>query len=178
MRVAVVADSTCDLPAALCERYGIRIIPVTINFGTESYPDDGQSLPRSVFYARFVRYDPLPTTAAFSVGQAEAVFREALAEADHVIAVHIPRSISSLIESAQQAAAQIGNRQVTVFDTGSLSMGAGWLALIAGELAAAGKAPADILGALEDARARLRVWAGLDTLEHLRRSGRDRSPAV
>jgi DegV family protein with EDD domain len=62
--------------------------------------------------------------------------------------------------------------QVTVVDTGSVSLGQGWQVIAAAEAAAAGANLHDVLAAIESAKARVRLWAALDTVEYLRRSGR------
>lgn len=172
MRVRIVTDSPSDVPPHLLEKYQIEVIPVYINFGAESYLDNESSLPRAEFYRRLKIGHPMPTTAASSEGDAERLMRDILKDADHVVAVHIAPSISSEFNSSRLAAEAIGNDKVFVFDSGSLSLGSGWLAIIAAEKAAEGADPQTILSTLKSAKERLRVWAFVDSLEYLRRSGR------
>ncbi len=88
-----------------------------------------------------------------------------------ILSIHIARDLSALIDGAHLAA-QEAPVPVTVFDSGSLSLGVGFLAWSAAEVAADGAAVAQILPLLRDLRKRTHVVAVLDTLEYLRRSGR------
>ena len=58
MTTGIVTDSTCDLPPAIIERFGIAVVPLYINFGRESYLD-GVDLSREAFYARLPECDLL-----------------------------------------------------------------------------------------------------------------------
>lgn len=173
MSIGIVTDSACDVLPDLVERYHIRVIPVYINFGAqESYLDDGVQITKLGFYQRLPSANPLPTTAAPSVGEAEAALRQALEQYEHVIAIHIGHNVSGTIGSSRVAAQSIGGERITVFDTGSLSMGAGWQVLIAAELASQGADLVTILRTLESAKQRTRLWAVPNTMDYLRRSGR------
>ncbi len=39
MAIQIVTDSTCDLSKSLIEEHGIRVVPLTVNFGEESFAD-------------------------------------------------------------------------------------------------------------------------------------------
>ena len=62
MTIRIVTDSTCDLPQDLVEAYGITVVPLYINFGSEGYLD-GVEITRPSFYQRLPESDPFPTTA-------------------------------------------------------------------------------------------------------------------
>jgi len=169
--VGVVTDSACDLPDGLAAQLGIEVVPLYINFGSESYLD-GIELTREAFYGRLVRAEHLPTTATPGPRRfAQAYERLAAAGATEILSIHIARDLSALIDGAHLAA-QEAPVPVTVFDSGSLSLGVGFLAWSAAEAAADGAAVAQILPLLRDLRKRTHVVAVLDTLEYLRRSGR------
>lgn len=171
MRVGIVTDSTCDLPDEIVDRLGIEVLPLYINFGNESYLD-GIELSREAFYARLPSAERPPTTAmpgphAF----VQAYSNLADAGATEVISIHVSRSLSALLETAQLAARE-SPVPVTLFDSGSLSMGLGLITASAAEAAAQGADVATILSLVSDLRKRTHVVAVLDTLEYLRRSGR------
>jgi DegV family protein with EDD domain len=171
MTIRVVTDSTCDLPEEIAAQYGITILPLYINFGLESYRD-GIDLTREAFYARLPVCDSLPTTAM----PGPQVFLEAyerLADegATEILSVHISKSLSAVIDTAHLAARQ-ASTPVTVFDSGTLSLGTGFLVWAAAEAAAQGYAMDDIVALMKEQIQRTRVFAVLETLEFLRRSGR------
>lgn len=173
MSIGIVTDSASDILPQYIQQYGIYVIPVYINFGAnESYLDDGIQITKEQFYQRLPLSNPLATTAAPSPGEAEAILRQALEKHEHVVAVQLAQNLSGTIGSTRVAAQAIGSERITVFDTGTVSMGEGWQVIIAAELAAKGADLATILSALESAKQRTCLWAVPSTMEYLRRSGR------
>jgi DegV family protein with EDD domain len=170
--IRIVADSACDIPAEWRARWGISLIYAYVNLDSVSYPDDGVALPHEEFYRRMAAARALPTTAAPSPGQAQAVIRAALEGAEQVVVFTVASALSSIYNSVRIAAATIDPARVTVVDTGSLSLGAGFQAIAGAEAAAQGGGVADVLAVAEAARRRTEVWAAADSLDHLRRSGR------
>ena len=172
MSVRIVADSTCDLPAETIARYGIQVVPLYINVGNQGYLD-GIDITREQFYTRLPSFPTHPVTAVPSTERFVAAYN-ALAEegADEVISIHIAESLSAVANVARVAAKETTSTQVTVIDSGQLSLGTGFLVEKAAEMAAAGSTVAEILPVLEDQGKRSYVFAALDTLEYLKRSGR------
>jgi DegV family protein with EDD domain len=76
------------------------------------------------------------------------------------------------VDVARSAAQETTTIPVTVLDSQQLSLGTGFLVETAAKMAAAGSSAAEILAALNDQAQRSHVFAALDTLEFLRRSGR------
>ncbi len=172
MNIRIVTDSTSDLPPALAEEYGITVLPAYINIGSESYLD-GVELTRQDFYKQLPHYENPPTTAAPAVGAFSTAYEQLAAEgATHIISVHIASSLSGILNAARLGAESAQNVEVTVFDSQQISMGLGFLALLAARSAQEGHPVTEILGQLERAVPRTHVFAALDTLEFLRRSGR------
>ena len=172
MTVRIVTDSTSDLPAALAEEHSITTLPAYINIGEESYLD-GIELTRETFYNQLPTYTSPPTTAAPAVGVFSETYEKLAAEgATAIISIHLAANLSGLLNAARLGAQATDNVPVSVFDSQQLSMGLGFLALAAARAAARGETVAEIISELEAQRARTHVFAMLDTLEYLRRSGR------
>lgn len=168
MPIALVTDSNCDLPAELIERYDIRMVSSLLTIGGQSYRD-GVDISRAEFYARLPALNPSPTTAAPASGVFEELYRTC-GDAD-IISIHIASKLSGFFNAARLGAEASGAR-VTLVDSEQLSMGVGWQVLAAVEAITAGKSLADVLEAISRTRQRIKVFAALNTLEHLRRSGR------
>ncbi|MFZ0548286.1 MAG: DegV family protein [Candidatus Promineifilaceae bacterium] len=173
MTIRVVTDSTCDIPPETAEQYGIVIIPAYINIGDESYLD-GVELSRTQFYEQLPSYQTPPTTAAPATGAfAEAYKKLAEAGVTEIISIHVATSLSGVLNAARLGAEMVKERiSVTMFDSMQISMGLGLLAMAAAKAAAEGKSTAEIIEILEERRGRTHVFAQLDTLTYLRRSGR------
>jgi DegV family protein with EDD domain len=172
MSVRIVTDSTCDLPGAVIAKYGIYVVPLYINVGSQGYLD-GVDLTREEFYKRLPTFAQQPTTAVPSPQKFRAVY-DALADegATEVLSIHISTTLSAVVNVAQVAARDTTSTAVTVFDSNQLSLGTGFLVETAARLAQAGAPVSEILAALNDQIRRTHVFAALDTLEFLRRSGR------
>jgi len=169
MKIGVVTDSTCDLPAYIVEQHGIEVVPCMLVIDGREYAD-GAGISRREFYLRLAEFKTPPTTAAPSIGEFKRCYERLFDQAcAHVISIHAAGGLTSMVGTAQQAAQEFAGR-VTVVDSLSLSLGLGFQALAAAEAAENGLEAA--LSAVEATRRRLRLFAALDTLEYAQRSGR------
>ena len=170
-RIALVSDSTADIPPHLAEKYQIEIIPTIIVLGENQY-EDGKGLSREEFYTRMPSMKVPPTTASPSIGVFQERYEKLLqGGASHVLSIHIASTLSGIYSTARLAARSFGER-VRVLDSGQLTLGIGFQVLAAAESLARTPSLDAALAAVESVQRRIRVFALLDTLEYLRRSGR------
>lgn len=172
MTLKIVTDSSCDLPQEIIQQYNITVIPLFINIGENSFRD-GVDITRQEYYERAAELGTSPKTAA----PGPEIFREAyqfLAAngATEIISIHISSKLSSLIENARAGASETTSVAVTVFDSRQLSLGTGFQVLSAAQAAESGDSLSEILAMLEEQISRTHVFAALDTLQFLQRSGR------
>jgi len=170
--VHIVTDSTCDLPADVIARYGISVVPLYINVGSQGFLD-GIDMKRDEFYTRLPSFSTHPTTAVPSPQKFHAIY-QALADegASAILSIHISTALSGTVDVARSAAQETTAVPVTVFNSQQLSLGTGFLVETAAKMAVAGSSVSEILAALNDQVRRSHVFAALDTLEFLKRSGR------
>lgn len=172
MTIRILVDSTADLPEALAHQYGIVVVPCYVNIGAQSFLD-GVDLTRQEFYAQLRTYKTFPKTAAPGIEMFTQAYERLIAEgATEIISIHLSSTLSVLFNVAKLAAEEITRARVTVFDSRQLSLSAGWQAVTAAQMAAAGKTVPEIVAALHDQVARTQSCAVIDTLEFLRRGGR------
>ncbi|MBM3138384.1 MAG: DegV family protein [Chloroflexi bacterium] len=172
MSVAIITDSTADLPKEIISKFGIGVIPLYINVGEKSYLD-GIDMTREEFYTRLPDFDAHPTTAVPGIDAFLNVFKQAVERgADAIISLHIGKALSNTVDVARLAAEKIKEIPVHVFDPGNLSLGTGLLVHHAALMAEAGEKAKDILAEIADKAKRTYTFAVLSTLEFLRRSGR------
>lgn len=171
--IRVVTDSSCDLPEALVADAGIEVVPLTIRFGEEELVDRADLTPGE-FWARCAGATVLPETAAPSPGAFEQAFRgHAAAGADGVVCINISSKLSATIQAAQAAANAVGSDfPVRVVDSQSVSLGLGLICLEAARMGADGSTLDEVVARAEDLASRTRIYAALDTLEHLKKGGR------
>jgi DegV family protein with EDD domain len=172
MSIRIVTDSTCDLPQSIVEQYEIAVVPLFINFGDRGYLD-GVEISREEFYRRLPESNPLPTTATPNPDMFCRIYNRLASEgATEILSIHMSVSLSATVDTAHLCAKESQSVPVTVLDSRQLSMGTGFLVLAAAKLAAQDCSMSEILGSLEDQIKRTHVFAALDTLEFLKRSGR------
>lgn len=171
MKIGVVTDSTSDLPGDLAQRFGVEVVPTILVVEGKQYAD-GKDLSRGDFYARLPAMRTFPTTAAPSIGEFSARYQKLLdSGCDFVLSIHAASQLTAVCDIARQAADDFPGR-VAIVDSGSLSLGLGFQALAAAEAAESGADVETAIASIADVRRRLRVFAALDTMDYLRRSGR------
>lgn len=172
-RVAIVTDSASDLDPAAAAELGVRVVPLIVNFGSESFKA-GVDLSREEFWQRMTApAAPFPTTAASSPGEFKAVYDAAFADgAEAIVSIHVANSLSGTIKSAEIAKGMLPDREIQIVDSMGASMAEGILAEIAVAMAGDGKSAAEIAQALEARVPDLRTFLVLETLEYLRKGGR------
>ena len=172
MTIRIVTDSSCDLPQEIIQEHRITVIPLFINVGDQSYLD-GVDLSHQEFYERLPGFRPAPKTAAPGPEVFRKAFEQLASEgATEILSIHVSTKLSSIVDIARMAAEETTRLPVTVFDSRQLSLGTGFQVLAAAQAAAEGRSLSEILSMLEDQIRRTHVFAALDTLEYLKRSGR------
>ena len=169
MKLGILTDSTCDLPAFLVEQYELEVVPCILVMDGKEYVD-GKDITREEFYKRLPSLQTQPTTAAPSIGDFSTRYNSLLMRGcDHILSIHAASTLTSILNIAQQAASEFPDR-VTCIDSTSLSLGLGFQVLAAAEASELGLQAA--LDAIQSTKKRLHVFAALDTMEYLKRSGR------
>jgi DegV family protein with EDD domain len=167
----VVADSACDLPDEVLDRYGIGLVPLQLILG-DTVLEDRVGITPTEFYARMREggiaiSTSQPTPAAFA-----SAFEHARATADEVVAVVLSSGLSGTWANAMEARRAFERGGVHVVDSRSASFGIGLLALRGAELAEEGWTGGAIAAELERIRDQSGLLLTVDTLDNLIRSGR------
>ena len=171
-KYAVISDTDASLPPALAEKYGIRQVPIIVQFGDESLRavydiDDLQT------FGRIDSSGKLPTTSAPSPGQFVQEFKNAFDHgADGILCFAVSSEVSATYAAAVTASKDFPGKDITVIDTRSLSMGQGFQALYAVEALQKGASRDEALAVAKSVQKRTRFFAALSTLKYLAMSGR------
>jgi len=172
MTIKIVTDSTCDLPENVIQDLGITVVPLFINLSDKGYLDDVE-ITRQDFYTNLPDYKVHPTTGVPGLNAFMRAYETLSTNgASEILSIHISESLSGTVGVAQSAAREFDQAQVTVRDSGQLSLGTGFQVETAARMANEGKNIAEIQVVLDDMMSRTFVTAGLKTLDYLRRSGR------
>ena len=167
--VIISADSTCDLPQELVERFDIRIIPLTVLLGDESYFDDASFSPDQI-YDYYKKSGSLPKTSAPSVQQFIDFFTPMVEAGYEVVHIDISSELSATFSSGRIAASELEG--VYTIDSRSLCAGLSLLILEAAKCRDEGMCAADIAAHLEKLVPNVETSFVIDTLEFLWKGGR------
>ena len=145
MSVRIVTDSTCDLPPQTIARYGIRVLPLYINVGEQSFLD-GVDITRAEFYEKLPTFPVHPKTAVPSPAKFRALYDALVGEgATVILSIHVSVALSAVVDVARVAAQETTSVPVMVFDSQQLSLGTGFLVETAAQMATAGRAATEIV---------------------------------
>lgn len=171
MKIALVTDSTCDIPRNLIADYKIHVVPNILIIDGECIEDD-DNFSRQEFYLQLPTMASFPTTSTASVGTYQALYEQLLNNGyDQVLSIHVSKELSGIFNAASTAAKSLQG-QVVIVDSRQLSLGMGFQVLEAADAIAKGMSLEAIVNYLDQVRNQIRVLAMLDTLEYVRRSGR------
>lgn len=169
--VAVVTDTSADLPDAVLDRHHIALVPLQIVFGDAAYLDRVGMKPEEL-YRRLKSARQLPTTSQPTPADFVRIFRSALEEADEVVAVLLGSALSGTFQAAQAAIRAAGLTRIELVDSKAATLSVGLLALRGAELAESGWRAPDIARELERVRRQSGLYLTVDTYDNLIRSGR------
>jgi DegV family protein with EDD domain len=172
-RIVFVTDSASDLDPAMARAAGIRVVPLAVTFGEESYRA-GVDMSNEEFWRRMTAPDaPFPKTAAASPGDVKAIYDGIFAEgAEAIVSVHVAGTLSGAIKSAEIARSMLPEREIHVVDSQGASMAESILCFLGQEMAAGGSSAEEIADTLRERANDLRMVVSLETLEYLKKGGR------
>ena len=169
-KILITADSTCDVPADLKERYNFKIIPLTITLKEENYLD-GINFSVEDMYKAFYEDGSLPATAAPNIAQFIDFFKPFINEGYEIIHFDISSALSGTYSAACLAAEAL--KGVYVIDSEMLSSGILLEMVEAAEAAERGMSPTEIVRYIEDEiRPKTDTSFVLDTLKFMAKGGR------
>ena len=170
-RIALMTDSTCDLPAELLRQYDITVVPLYVVWDGEVMRERVDIMPRE-FYRRLRASSSIPTTSQPTPQDFLDAFTAARKQgAEEIMVVTISSAMSGTILAAQQAG-NMCELPVHVHDGRTNSMGLGWQVLAAARVREQGGDVQAMLAAADEVRKRLVYLISLDTLRYLHKGGR------
>lgn len=171
MSIAIVTDSTADLPQEVTRELNIHVVPNILIIEGKEYKD-GVDISRREFYELLPQLKIPPTTATASSGTYNNLYEELFDQGfQHIISIHVSKQFSGVLNAASIGAEPFGDK-IHVVDSEQVTMGQGFQVLDAAQAAKEKDSVYSILERLNELRSRIRIFAMLDTLEYLHRSGR------
>jgi DegV family protein with EDD domain len=174
-QVAIVTDTTACVPPEQVERYDIEVVPVPLVIDGQTYRD-GIDITPTQFYTMLRESKRLPTTSASSPNPYLEAFRRASLKARSVLCLTEPAKFSAMYSSAlaamETAKTVLKNTAIEVMECTTAAAGQGLVALAAARAAALDKPLKEIKQIVKTIMDKVNLFASLDTLKYLVRSGR------
>lgn len=173
-RIAIVTDSTADLPIEIAKEYNITVVPLKVNFQDKSYTE-GVDITNQEFYEKLEKADLLPTTSQPSPADFTAKYDELIENGyDSIISIHISDKLSGTRQSATIAGSELSEKitNLSTVDSMQVTVGIGLVVKIAAESAAQNKSYDEVLADTKQAVENVKLYALVDTLKYLEKGGR------
>ena len=168
MNIRFTADSTCDMSPEFIERFGVRVIPLSVELDGVFYKDGVDIQPDDIF-AKVAQGADLPKTSAINVEEYQEMFTEVLKDCDAIIHFNISSDFSSCHQNARIAAEGL---PVYCVDTRHLSTGIAMMLAEAWDRAQSGMTPEQIVADIMPLADKLDMSFIIDRLDYLYQGGR------
>ena len=166
--IKIMVDSASDCRDSSIFDY---FIPITIELDGRSY-QDGIDMDSNTFYNLLTTTAQFPKTSQPSPDAFRKIFAEAKNNGDEILYFSLSSALSGTFQSASIAKAMAEYDGIYIIDTGAVTHMIGYFARYARTLIAQGLSAAQIAAECESLKGKIKVFAGLDTLEYLYKGGR------
>lgn len=171
MSIRIVTDSGADLETKEYDQYHIELIPLAVTVDQRTYHAD-KNFNKIDFFHMLEKAEIFPTTSQPAPSDIEAVFKSAQLAGDYLIYITLSSALSGTYQTANLVKTMGDYKNVFVVDSLSATLGQKLLVLQAAKLRDQGHSAEEIASELEALRGRIRIFAGIDTLEYLYKGGR------
>jgi DegV family protein with EDD domain len=170
--VKVVTDSCSDITPQLARELGITVVPLYVQFGSETYRDN-VDLSTEEFYQKLKTSNVHPTTATASPAHFAQIFTKLAEETTEIMAITLSEKFSAIYAAALQGKAMVKTDcRIEVIDSRAGAGAQMLLVIAAAKMAQSGANLDQLTDRIKRAIPKAHVRMTFDTLEYLRRGGR------
>lgn len=171
-RLAIVTDSTTDIPADLAEELGILIAPMRVIINGKDYRDK-IDISSEEIYRLLPVVNPLPTTSGVAIEDFVACFREGLDRAGCVLCLVLAQKFSHMTLSAAYIAREmLGESDITIVDTNTTVASEALIVLAAAKAIREGRSKEEVLALVKELIPKVDTLVAIDTFKYLYKGGR------
>lgn len=169
-KIAIMTDSTSDIPKHIIEEYGIQVVPLRIVYKDVEYRDEVDISAEEV-YARLA--EEVPSTSLPAPGDVLGLWERQKDEGfTHVLAIHISSGLSGTGQLIENLSHQVDDLVIKVIDSKNISMGLGYTVIDAARKLAQNVSFDSLCTHVQETMTKMRVYFVLETLEYLTKGGR------
>jgi DegV family protein with EDD domain len=171
--VAILTDSSCDLPQSVLDDHQVHVIPFNLFFGESLFLDKITIFPGQ-FYDLLKTRREMPTSAQPPQANIQRALEFLVGHYESVIAVTISGGLTGVYGQLLKAREALGPdaSRVTVVNSRHLSVSEALIVLRVAEAIRAGRPFEAVSAEAEDWVAKTRLWVDIRTLKYMVRGGR------
>ena len=169
-KIAIVTESSCDLPTEIIEKYQISVVPLRIIYPEKEYSDGVDITPEEV-YARMP--GEIPTTSLPSYKDISTVYNRLRNEGfKKILSIHLSAELSGTVNLIRMIAKEYDDMEIEVIDSKNVSIGVGLLVYQAAKYIEAGINFKEISEKLQKFKENVKVFFCIPVLDYLKKGGR------
>jgi len=172
--IALVTDSTCDLPVEILEKYQISMIPLTLQVGASLFLDR-TTIASEQFYNLLESSPVYPSTSQPSYKDFINKYSYLGTYYKSIITIHLSKQFSGTFSNSQRAAKAVSEqngKEISVLNSNRISSGLGLTVLRAAEAIEQGKSHNEIISLVESWNSKNHILVSAKTVKYLVKSGR------
>ena len=172
--IAIVTDSSCDLPKDILDEYQIHVVPLTVHFG-ETYFLDRLTINPPQFYAMQEKTDQNPSSAQPASKEFQNKYEYLASHYQSIIGIHLSEKLSGTFSSSRKGSHDVAERTgktISVVNSAKITGGLGLIVLRAARALADGASHEGIMSKVEEWKSKSVVQVSVKTLKYIVRSGR------
>jgi uncharacterized protein len=172
--VAIVTDSSCDLPKEIIDKYQIHVVPLSVHFG-DSYFLDRMTINPPQFYAMQEKSEINASSAQPASKEFQNKFEYLATHYDSIIGIHLSQALSGTWSSAEKGSKEIHRlpgKKIEIVNSRTLTAGLGLIVLRAARALEDGASYDDLVSRMEEWKEKSMLRVSVTTLKYIVRSGR------
>ncbi|HNW52924.1 MAG TPA: DegV family protein [Bacteroidales bacterium] len=172
--IALITDSTCDLPQDILEKYQITMVPLTLQFGASLFLDR-TTIANEQFYNQLESSPQYPTTSQPAYKDFINKYSYLSSHYNSTIGIHLSKAFSGTFSNSQRAAKAVSEqsgKEISVINSNRISSALGLTVLRAAEAIEQGQSHQQIVSAVESWNDKNHILVSAKTVKYLVKSGR------
>lgn len=169
--LAIVTDTTCDIPEQYVEDHNIYFVPVKFHAMDKVFTDKVDIIPEE-FYDVLASSPEIPKTSKPSFQDFTKVYKNLLLQYRSILSIHLSGGLSGTFQTALQAAKNVDPQKIKVLDSKNLSVGLGLIVLEGIKSLKKRMSLEAVLEKVEQAIQNIEIFIGIQTMKYLIQGGR------
>jgi DegV family protein with EDD domain len=169
--IALVTDSSCDLPQQVIDDYQIHVIPYNLSFGDTLFLDKITITPQQ-FYTLLKTVKEIPKSAIPPLKTVQSLFSFLASHYESLIVVSISDGLSGAYKQAVEASSAVKDKKISLINSKHLSGTLGLIVLRIAQAIQQGKTHEQIVQLAEEWISKTKIFVDIKTLKYMVRGGR------